>query len=71
MEDGMETRELHVDGMTCGGCESSVTNALLRVPGVSAVRADHVSGLVTVEGEALLEAALESAVLDAGYDIRA
>lgn len=67
----MGTRELQVDGMTCGGCEESVTKALLRVPGVTAARADHASGLVTVEGEELPQDALEAAVVDAGYDLRA
>ena len=66
----METRELQVEGMTCGGCEQSVQRALLRIPGVTAAAADHGAGVVKVEGEALEPEALESAVEDAGFAIR-
>lgn len=66
----METRELHVDGMTCGGCEQSVVKALLKVQGVTAVRADHTTGTVTVDGEDLVEAGLGAAIEDAGYELK-
>lgn len=67
----MTTKQLHVDGMTCGGCEQSVTNALLRIDGVTAVAADHASGVVKVDGENLSDEALRAAVEDAGYAVRA
>ncbi|MFA5889665.1 MAG: heavy metal-associated domain-containing protein [Actinomycetota bacterium] len=60
--------ELTVGGMTCGGCEQSVRNALGRIPGVADVKADHSTGLVVVGASGPVErAALESAIEDAGY----
>ena len=34
----MQTLTLHIDGMTCGGCVKSATNALLAVNGVAEAR---------------------------------
>lgn len=62
--------KLTVDGMSCGGCESNVEDALLDVPGVTDASADHEAGSATVEGDAD-PAALVDAVADAGYDASA
>lgn len=62
--------ELGIDGMTCGGCVRSVEKALGRVPGVQKVAVSLEKKAAVVEGEALDRAKLESAVLDAGYDLR-
>jgi len=62
--------ELAIDGMTCGGCSKAVSQALGRVPGVTAVTVDHTTGLATIEGDAP-RARLEAAVEAAGFDIRA
>lgn len=43
----METT-LNVEGMTCGGCESTVTRALGKLDGVMAAHADHASNTVSV-----------------------
>ncbi len=45
-----ETQEkiLHVDGMTCSGCELKIERKLQKTPGVSAVKADYAAGTVTV-----------------------
>ena len=34
----MQTLTIHIDGMTCGGCVKSATNALLAVNGVAEAR---------------------------------
>lgn len=47
----MNTIHLDVQGMSCGGCVKSVTAALNRVPGVSAVDVDLQAGYVTVSGD--------------------
>jgi copper chaperone CopZ len=47
----MQTTELKVDGMTCGSCVASVTQALKRVPGVQDVEVDLGSGIARVHGE--------------------
>lgn len=63
--------KLGVDGMTCGGCVLSVEKALARVPGVKKVAVSLEKKEAVVEGDTLDRAKLESAVLDAGYDLRA
>lgn len=66
----METIELNVGGMTCGGCENSVRNAILRLPGVLSVTADHATGRVIVDAENAMEkATITAAVEDAGYEV--
>lgn len=63
--------ELKVQGMTCGGCERSVQNALTSQTGVLTAEADRVKGTVTVEYDpALVEpAALAKAVTTAGFAV--
>ena len=45
----MENIVLQVDGMKCGGCESSVQSALKAIEGVASVKADHIRKQVAVE----------------------
>lgn len=59
-------RTIQVSGMSCGGCEEAVEEALERVEGVAGARADRETGDATVEGDAPVEALLQ-AVEDAGY----
>jgi copper chaperone len=62
------TATYHVTGMTCGHCVSSVSEEVGAVPGVTAVQVDLASGLLTVETETPVDAALiEAAVKEAGY----
>ncbi len=64
----MITVTLQVEGMTCGGCEQSVRQAVQQVPGVSSAVADHQAGVVSVS---MLESAdivaVRGAILDAGF----
>ena len=60
------TTKITVSGMSCGGCEANVEDALEAVEGVIAVTAEHETDEVTVEGEAPTDE-LVSAVEDAGY----
>jgi copper chaperone len=56
-----------VEGMTCGGCVRSVTNALERaLPGVK-IEVTLEGGQVAVEGEHQA-AQVQEAVEDAGFD---
>lgn len=61
---------LSVDGMSCGGCEQTVVEALEGVDGVERAEADHEADTATVEGDADVDA-LVAAVDDAGYDASA
>lgn len=62
------TRNLHVGGMSCGGCETAVVDALRDVDGVERAEADHETGRVTIEGEAD-DADVRAAVEEAGYTL--
>lgn len=65
----METIELKVDGMTCGGCAAAVTKALGRLPGVDAVQVDLASGSarITADQAARRAPAFVEALAAAGY----
>ncbi len=56
--------------MSCGGCESTVEDALEGVAGVESASADRERDAATVEGDADADA-LVGAVEDAGYDASA
>ena len=67
-----KTTVLAVPDMTCGHCEMSVKEALVGLPGVESVEADHVTGRVEVshEEEKRNQERFGRAVEDAGYTIR-
>lgn len=69
----METITLKIDGMTCGGCVSSVTRVLNETAGVSNAQVDLASGTATVQFDAAQTnaAALIDVVEDAGFDAAA
>ncbi len=64
----MNTYVIVVKGMTCGGCEKAIQKALGAVEGVKAVRPNHTTDRVEVEGVGIEIDSLKSAVEDAGYD---
>jgi copper chaperone len=69
----MEKVEIKVSGMTCGGCERSVQNALTSRKGVTAAKADRNAGVVAVEFDpaVIQRAALEKAIAEAGFKVAA
>ncbi|WP_149827894.1 heavy-metal-associated domain-containing protein [Streptomyces tailanensis] len=58
-----------VSGMTCGHCAASVTEEVVAVPGVTEVDVDVRSGLVTVRGDSVDDAAVRAAITGAGYEV--
>ena len=64
---------LPVEGMTCAGCVSTVSNALNAVAGVSAASVNLATGVATVSfgGSEADEATLRIAVEAAGYQVPA
>lgn len=66
----METITLKIDGMTCGGCVSSVTRVLSETTGVSNAQVDLASGTAVVQFDAAQTSAvaLIDVVEDAGFD---
>lgn len=63
-QSGQGRTVLAITGMTCGGCASTVTRVLQRVPGVTHAEVDLASARAQVEGSAAaadLVAAAEAA----------
>ncbi|MBA3558029.1 MAG: mercury(II) reductase [Gemmatimonadaceae bacterium] len=62
------TIKLNVQGMTCLDCSRHITQALEKVPGVSATRVDYRAGVAEVEAtQSVPPASLITAVERAGY----
>jgi copper chaperone len=59
-----------VDGMTCGHCSATITDEVQRVPGVNGVEVDLNRGTVTVRGADADDAAIRTAIDEAGYQVR-
>lgn len=67
-----DTITLQVGGMTCGGCASNVTNALVGVGGVTSAVVSHGEGTAVVTSDSNLgRNTLEQAVIAAGYTVKA
>jgi copper chaperone len=62
---------LSVEGMSCAHCVAHVKEALASVPGVTKAEVDLGKKQAVVEGSSLDDAALKSAVAEAGYEIAA
>jgi copper chaperone CopZ len=64
-----KTVVLKVEGMTCGGCSSSVNKKLGATPGVVSCKADHTAGTATVTYTAgkVAEADLVAAINKLGF----
>jgi len=65
----MDRFELPVGGVTCGGCASRVSKALMAVPGVSVAVVNDERTMVAVEGSALDRQSLVGAIEGAGYQV--
>jgi copper chaperone len=66
----METTELRIKGMTCGGCVKSVTRVLTAVAGVASADVSLAEGRARVTfdpGQTGIEA-LKQVVVRAGYE---
>jgi copper chaperone CopZ len=66
----VERTDIHVKGMSCGGCEGALSSALRRLDGVEEATADHSAERVTVSFNPgrLDEEDLRRAVEKAGYE---
>ncbi|WP_255190654.1 heavy-metal-associated domain-containing protein [Natronobeatus ordinarius] len=69
----MEQTTLEVSGMACGGCESTVRDALEALEGVSSATANHEAGEVRVEHDRSIvdETSIADVIEDAGYEVAA
>lgn len=64
----MSTITYTVPDMSCGHCKQAVTEELSKVEGVASVDVDLDTKLVVVRGEGLYDAALRTAIDEAGYE---
>jgi copper ion binding protein len=62
---------LSIEGMSCSHCVTHVKEALESVAGVSKVDVNLRKKQAVVEGSTLDDAAMKSAVAEAGYEITA
>jgi len=69
----MASTTIKVEGMTCGGCVKSIENALNEQTGISKVSADLDAGTVAVDFDTgvIQQAAIEQAIVKAGFDVAA
>lgn len=66
----MSRREFDVEGMSCGGCEENVSDALTDLDGVESVDADHEGNIVTVTlGGDVDDGDVTAAIEGAGYEV--
>ncbi|MDQ3867896.1 MAG: heavy-metal-associated domain-containing protein [Actinomycetota bacterium] len=64
----MSTTTYRVLGKTCAHCVRAVETEVGAVEGVSDVRVDLETKIVTVDGDAVEEAAVRAAIEEAGYE---
>ena len=67
----MDHIEIKIEGMTCGGCVTSVQKALNSREGVSDAVATLDTGMVAIDFDAAVikQVELEGAIEDAGFDV--
>ena len=67
----MQTEQIKVTGMTCGGCTSNVTKALQTVKGVNNVNLSLADNIATEQYDENLTTVehLKSAIKEAGYGV--
>lgn len=66
-----QTITLNIEGMTCGGCVNSVTNALNQVAGVQSadVSLQNNNATITFDDSQTNAHQLTEAIEDAGFDV--
>jgi uncharacterized membrane protein YraQ (UPF0718 family)/copper chaperone CopZ len=68
--EGLRSSALRVDGMTCSHCGSSISKAVLKIPGVQTADADPKQNLVWLKGNGYDLNAIIKAVADAGFEYK-
>ena len=67
-----KTVTLAVEGMTCTGCENTISEAVTKVAGVSTVKASHLdsTAVVSFDSTQTSISAIGDAITQAGYDFK-
>ena len=63
----MDKFEIQASNIKCGGCVSSIENALKELKGISNIAVDIPSNIVTVEGAELDKTVIETKLAELGY----
>ena len=63
----MEQLDIQSSKIKCGGCVSAIENGLKDMAGISEVKVDIESNIVTVNGSELEKEAIESKLAELGY----
>jgi copper chaperone len=64
-----ESFTYRVSQMSCEHCSQAISEQLRAVPGVASVSVDLARKLVVVSGNGLQDAALRTAIDEAGYEV--
>ena len=64
----MEQLSIKIAGMSCGGCVSSVRNALTRLPGVQVQQVEIGTAVVKYDPKLSTPESIRSAILKAGFE---
>ncbi len=63
---------VQIKGMSCSACEEKITKALMKIPGVTEVKADAKTGMTTIqtaEKSKVSMDAIKAAVKEAGFSV--
>jgi copper chaperone CopZ len=68
----METKTYHIDGMTCGGCTSSLEKLLLQEQGITSASASHQDNTcrVTLDPAAVSDDRVAEITTRAGFEFK-
>ncbi len=67
----MQTTTVNIDGMTCGGCVKSISNALAQVAGVakSDISLEQHHATIHYDDSQTTITALQQAIEEAGFEV--
>jgi copper chaperone len=64
----MEQMSIKIAGMSCGGCVSSVRNALARLPGVQVLQVEVGTAAINYDPQLSTPESIRSAIIKAGFE---
>jgi copper chaperone CopZ len=67
-----KTVTLAIEGMTCSGCENTISEAVTKIAGVSTIKASHLDSTAVVGFDSTLTSvsAIGAVITEAGYDFK-
>lgn len=65
----MKKIELQASNIKCGGCVSNIENGLKVLPGISEIKTDIATNIVTIEGDNPDKDIIEKKLSELGYPV--